>query len=163
MAQARARRTRRGSRLGSRLALRAHLEGARRPRGATALASALPTPVPKPIAAAQPVPAVKDAHADGAYLVLGSYSTRANAESGLAHYAAARPMLSVAKVDGKEVFRVVSGPFGTQDLAKARATLAKSYDIRNSWTIPSCGDGDGQGCAVAKRVDAQIASLPHRI
>lgn len=132
-------------------------------KAATVLASALPTPVPKPILAARPSPAVNEARADGAYLVLGSYSTRANAESGLAHYAAIRPMLSVAKVDGKEVFRVVSGPFGPQDLAKARATLAKSYDIRNSWAIPNCGDSDAQGCAVAKRADPQIASLPHKI
>ncbi len=132
-------------------------------KASTALASALPTPAPKPIAMARPASAVKEARADNAYLVLGSYSTRANAESGLAHYAVVRPMLSVAKVDGKEVFRVVSGPFGTQDLAKVRATLAKSYDIRSSWTIPSCGDGDAQGCAVAKRADPQIASLPHRI
>ncbi len=132
-------------------------------KAATVLASALPIPVPKPKAAAQPAPAVKEAHAESAYLVLGSYSSRANAESGLAHYAAVRPMLSVAKVDGKEVFRVVSGPFGAQELAKARATLAKSYDIRNSWAIPSCGDPDAQGCAVAKRADPQIASLPHKI
>ena len=132
-------------------------------KASTALANALPIPAPKPLAAAQPAPAVKDAHADNAYLVLGSYSTRANAESGLAHYAAVRPMLSVAKVDGKEVFRVVSGPFGPQDLAKARAALAKSYDIRKSWAIPSCGDADAQGCAVAKRTDPQIAVLPHRI
>jgi cell division protein FtsN len=129
----------------------------------TALASALPIPAPKPLAAAQPAPAVKDARADNAYLVLGSYSTRANAESGLAHYAVVRPMLSIAKVDGKEVFRVVSGPFGMQDLAKVRATLAKSYDIRKSWTIPSCGNADAQGCALAKRADPQIASLQHRI
>lgn len=121
---------------------------------------------PKLIAVVPPLPPSsrnpKDGSGDNAFLVLGSYSTRAHAEAGLAHYAAVRPLLSVATIDGKEVYRVVSGPFGAEDLAKARASLAKSYDVRDSWAIPRCGDADAVGCAVAKPADPQLAALPVR-
>ena len=133
------------------------------PGKASALLAALrPTPAPKPVAAALHPPLGAEARAEHAYLVLGSYSSRAAAESGLAHFAVARPLLSVATVGGKAVYRVVSGPFGAEELAKTRASLAKSYDIRGSWAIPSCGAGAGADCAVAKPVDPQLAALPKR-
>jgi len=123
------------------------------------LAAVRPVPSPKPVTALLHPPLGGDARAEHAYLVLGSYSSRAAAESGLAHYAVARPLLSVATVGGKAVYRVVSGPFGAEELAKTRASLAKSYDIRGSWAIPSCGAGGGAACAVAKPVDPQLAAL----
>ena len=91
--------------------------------------------------------------------------TVAAAESGLAHYAVAKPLLSIATIRGKAVYRVVSGPFAADELAKARASLAKSYDIRGSWAIPSCGAGAVADCAVAKPAkpaDPQLAALPQR-
>jgi len=130
------------------------------PRAVAALP--LPTPTPKPTAALLHPPVTREGRADHAYIVLGSYSSRAGAESGLAHYAAIKPLLSVAVVEGKEVYRVVSGPFEAQDLARVRTNLAKSYDLRDSWTLPSCETASSSGCAVAKPADPQLAALLKR-
>jgi len=135
-------------------------------RLAAAKGPVLTAHAPKLVAVMQPPLAARSLSGttpgDNSFIVLASYSTRAHAQAGLAHYAAVRPLLSVATVGGKELYRVVSGPFGPDDLAEARATLARSYDLRDSWAIPRCGGAAAAGCAVAKPADPQLAALPGR-
>lgn len=138
---------------------------------AVAHATPLPLPVPKPVMTAAARPALprgaaarpaSEARAEGAYLVLASFSSRAHAESGLALYAAAKPRVAVTTVGGKEMYRVVSGPYSAKDLAKARARLAKSYDLSKSWSLPGA---TASPSAVLRRPagDLELASLPGRI
>jgi hypothetical protein len=97
---------------------------------------------------------------DESYLVLASFSGLPSAERALATYKAANPSLVSAVVDGKPMLRVVSGPYAAGDLAKARSSIAKSYGIRDSWTLPACPAAHGADCRVPKGSDIQVAALP---
>ncbi|MFI4988533.1 MAG: SPOR domain-containing protein [Alphaproteobacteria bacterium] len=137
---------------------------------ASVRAMPIPRPTQKPVmvtaapapASAHAAPTRAEAHADGAYIVLASFTSRAHAESGLALYASAKPSVAVTSIDGKEVYRVVSGPYRAQELAKVRAKLAKTYDLSHSWTMQHCTGA----CTVAlwpERGTPQLATLPGRI
>ena len=75
------------------------------------------------------------AKADGAYLVLGSYSSCENAEAARSRYVGEPTGIDRVATGGRAIYRVLSGPYAPDELAKAKVRLAQSYGIRNAWTL----------------------------
>jgi hypothetical protein len=106
--------------------------------------------------------------ADGAYLVLGSYSSRENAEAARSRYAGEPTGIDRVAASGGAIYRVVSGPYTPGELAKAKARLAQSYGIRNAWTLrnrtPATVPASAPSIPPTPRstapVVAQLTSLP---
>ncbi|HEY6336586.1 MAG TPA: SPOR domain-containing protein [Alphaproteobacteria bacterium] len=87
-------------------------------------------------AAYTPHPAGKvPAKADGAYLVLGSYSSRENADAARSRYVGEPTSVDSVAARGGAIYRVVSGPYAPGELTAAKPRLAQSYGIRNAWTL----------------------------
>jgi hypothetical protein len=87
------------------------------------------------------------AHADGRYLVVGSYAERRNAEA----VTRTRRDVDLAVVEtviaGRTFYRVVAGPYGNDALERARLDLAAA-GFDDNWTIARCEPTpeNGYGC-----------------
>jgi len=108
---------------------------------------------------------VRVAHArpGDVYLVLASFSTRANAERARMLYAKSGQGMSLAVLDGPTYHRVASGPYGRAELAAARARIERELGVAKSWAVAACPGAGGAACTEMARRDAPSPQLAARV
>ena len=135
----------------------------KRPRSNDALASASL----RPAAFANASNASRSSVDDRSYLVLGSFASRANAESARGRYAGESTTVATTNVNGRAIHRVISGPYPPGELNRARIRLAQAYGVRNAWTLPACTSGIDASCVATSYPKThpaasavQVAAIP---
>ncbi len=101
--------------------------------------------------------------AHSVYLVLASFTSRANAERALGKYGNDHPGIAAANLRGGALYRIVAGPFRADELMAARARVERAYGIASAWRLPSCprkGASNCDGRAPAIGAAAQLTALP---
>lgn len=79
------------------------------------------------------------------FVVIGSFADRANAEGLARANPRLGPMVAAARVDGRDVYRVVTETAAPEDAVVMRAWLRRN-GFADAWPIAACTDGRRSAC-----------------